>query len=139
MATHTTTTQLSIRATIQGIPQLFADSFTTESVSESPIMYGSVGTAFATIFDASQTTIPPIGDATPTDQPFLFAIKASLQDIRVRRTDSGGNLWFDRVPAGMSLVIPDVRCGLTNALRLEQIDIQSVTGTADYAYILQHN
>lgn len=139
MATHTTTTRISASATIAGAPDLFADQFTTTSASEAVKHSGTATTTFETIYDASQTTVPPIGDEDPGDQPFLFAIKVSEDDARLRITDALGVETYLRVPEGSTFVLPDGRMGSTNATRIELIEIQAVTDSVDYAYILHHD
>lgn len=116
-------------------------SFTVTTNTKAQEYHGSSDdSGWDTLYDASQTTIPPIGDSDPGDAPFYFWIKVEDADAILKITDDAGGVTYVTLRDGQCWPIGCGVMGSTTTSVIEQIDIQAESGeTVSYDYILQHD
>ncbi len=116
-------------------------SYTSVTKTKRQALQGVDNSGWFLVYDASQTTTPPIGNDDPADAPFNLIIVSKSEDTIVRFTDSVGGIFYMTVPAGKTAIISGPVFGSTeNAARLEQIDVKSASATVLTGEVLiQHD
>jgi hypothetical protein len=137
-----TTVRNSAKWTADGKYYTFDNSVVVSSNTKANEYHGSSdNSGWDTIYDASQTAIPPIGNADAGDVPFFFIFRCiSGSSVYLKITDSAGGVHYLTVNQGHALQLTSDKFGGTTATTIEQIDVQSTSATdAVYSYVIQHD
>lgn len=143
MSSTAVNTRIIVEWTENGAGKDLIEQSTLAGVTKTKLHFlqGVDDSGWFEIYDASDTTIPPLGNDDPADAPFNLVIVSKGADTIVRFTDSLAALQYMTVPEGEWARIAGPVFGSTeNAARLEAIHVKAVAaGTLTGHALIQHD
>lgn len=143
MASTTVNTTIIVEWTEDGAGKDLIERFSLAGVTKTKLHYlqGVDDSGWFEIYDASDVTIPPLGNDDPADAPFELVIASKGAGTIVRFTDSVGALQYLTVDDGKTAMLPGPVFGSTeNAARIEAIHVKATAaGTLTGKVLIHHD